>query len=911
MTRRERRASRGPSATLFAMAVGAVALVAYLFSSPASGPAASGPAAAAGAAKSAALRPTADGAKAYAHVAFLASDELKGRKAGTPEYRRAAEYVAAEMQKIGLKPGGDNGGWFQEVPFKTWSDYVQPIRLEILKPARRVYFSGWGRDFTPVRGTGSGAVRGGLVFAGYGVVSEKDKWDDYAGLDVKGKIVLLMPDVPESLAAAAKASWNFSQKIKTAAEKGAVGLIEMDLAVAGGPPRQGQRGMRPGMLARGQCPEGFVVMRAGRNVLDDAFYLVGKSWRDLVSKTLRLKRPFTLDLGVEVEMEAHYVSEERTAPNVIGVLPGTDPKLKGEALVVGGHLDHLGVGVDGWVYPGADDNAASVAVVLETARALRAAKFKPARTIVFCAWAGEELGLVGSRYYTEHPVVPLEKTVLYMNLDMIGTGDDDLLVGGMTEFAELYAVARRGLDAETAAKLRPRPNYRGSDHTSFWAKNVPAISLRTGEVLTERLDDEHPEYHKPGDRPAMIDPELLRLAGQYHLDILGRLATTRENLNDPLFRTLFLHRDAAVVDMHCDTIARYAAGEDLAKDLPKGHIDIPKLERGGVDLQVFACFAPPPANETQKLQSAKGVFAQIEKVHELVEKNPDKLALVLTPQDANAARNEKTGVLIGIEGGYAIENDLVLLREFYRAGVRLMTLTHWTATDWADASGDPKPVHGGLTEFGKEVVTEMNRLGMIIDVSHAADSTFWDVLKYSKAPVIASHSCCRALAPHFRNLSDEMLKALAEKGGVVGINFWPGFLNETIDKAESELMAKVAAEHGLPSDLVGFTRLDPAARAAYQADFAKRWAELRKTLPPVDVTTVVDHIDHVVKVTGDCDHVGLGSDFDGISLTPRGLENAGLLPNITKELVKRGYKPEDIRKILGGNFLRVFARVAG
>jgi hypothetical protein len=468
----------------------------------------------------------------------------------------------------------------------------------------------------------------------------------------------------------------------------------MDLSTPGEsrpaePPAQRQR---PGILRAGQAPKGFVIMRAGRDFLSDAFYLVGKSWRDLVSKTLRLKRSFTLDLGAEIEMEAHFVSGERTAPNVIGILPGTDPKLKNEALVMGGHLDHLGVGVDGWIYPGADDNATSAATVLETARALAAAKFKPARTIVFCAWAGEELGLQGSRWYTEHPVIPLDKTALYMNIDMVGTGDSDLLVGGMTEFAELYAIVKRGLDASTISKLKPRPNYRGSDHTSFWSKNVPAISLRTGEVLTGGLNDEHPEYHQPGDGPGMIDPELLRLASQYYCDILWSLASSRENLLDPVHRTLFLHRDAAVVDMHCDTIARALAGEDLSQDLPKGHIDIPKLERGGVDLQVFACFAPPPTNDLEKYRSSNRVFAQIEGVRKLVEKNPEKLALVTSLQDANAARNAgKTGILIAIEGGYAIENDLVLLREFYRAGVRLMTLTHWTATDGQTPREIPSP----------------------------------------------------------------------------------------------------------------------------------------------------------------------------------------------------------------------------
>jgi membrane dipeptidase len=361
--------------------------------------------------------------------------------------------------------------------------------------------------------------------------------------------------------------------------------------------------------------------------------------------------------------------------------------------------------------------------------------------------------------------------------------------------------------------------------------------------------------------------------------------------------------------MHCDTIARAMAGEDLSKDLPTGHVDIPKLKRGGVDLQVFACFAPPPANDLEKYRSANKVFAQIEAVHALVDKNPKDLALVLTPQDANMARDgSKTGVLIAIEGGYAIENDLVLLREFYRAGVRLMTLTHWTATDWADASGDEKPIHGGLTPFGESVVAEMNKLGMIIDVSHAGDETFWDVLRLSKAPVVASHSACRALSPHHRNLSDEMLKALAEKNGVIGITILPGFLRSELDTKQSELFAKVAAEHGLPADYEAIGKADPAKRDAFNADFGKRWAALKKTLPPVDVKTVVDHIDHVVKVTGDADHVGLGSDYDGTSDTPVGLENIGLLPNITKELVARGYKPDAIRKILGGNFIRVWGR---
>jgi membrane dipeptidase len=428
--------------------------------------------------------------------------------------------------------------------------------------------------------------------------------------------------------------------------------------------------------------------------------------------------------------------------------------------------------------------------------------------------------------------------------------------------------------------------------------------------LTGGLDDEHPEYHRPGDRPDLIDPEHLRLAAQYHVEALRTLANSRANLLDPAFRAEFVHKDAVVADLHCDTISRFMAGEDLRQDLPKGNIDIPKLKRGAVDLQVFACYVAPPADDLEKAGAARKAFDEIEAVYRLVGQNPDDLEIVRTYEDAARLRNSgKTAVLIGIEGGYAIEDDLDLLRAFYREGVRLMTLTHWTHTDWADASGDPSPTFGGLTEFGEKVVQEMNRLGMVIDVSHAHDETFWDVMRVSQAPVVASHSCCRALSDYHRNLTDDMLKALAKNGGLIGINYLPGFLNAEIEKRQEALRAEIAKKYGLPDDERAIMRADPAVRDKAFSDYRARWAELEKTLPTVDVGTVVDHIDHVVKVTGDADHVGLGSDFDGISITPAGLENTGLLPNITQELVRRGYKPEDIRKILGGNFLRVFQAV--
>ena len=849
-----------------------------------------------------------DGHRAFEHVKFLAADEMRGRKAGTPEYRRAAEYVAAKMKEYGLRPGGENGTYFQNVPFKNFSNFEQPVRLEVLEPQHRIYFAGRGRDFSPIAGTGSGVSRGSLAFAGYGVASEKDAWNDYENLDPRGKILLVLQGAPAGFEEAVRREWTLERKVKLALEKGAAGMIEMDLSEPGQAPA---RRMAISSVKPGVCPGNFIVVRAGQNFLDDVFYLSHKSWRDLVSRTLRLRRSHTSQLTVSVEMEAHYIQEERSAPNVIGILPGSDPKLNKECLILGGHLDHLGIRIDAFINPGADDNATAVAVVLETARALKTGGFKPGRTIVFAAWAGEEQGLVGSRYYTEHPVFPLDKTAVYMNMDMVGVGDTDLYVGGMFEYGQFYEIIKAKLDDETKVRLHDRLNYRGSDHAAFWDKGVTAISLRTGNILTQTLDDEHPEYHRPGDRSDLIDPELLRLAAQYHIDVLTNLAGTRVNLFDPKFRAEFIHKDSAVIDLHCDTIGRYVAGEDLRLDNPTGHIDIPKLKQGAVDLEVFACYVAVPTNESEKQQAAKKAFDQIDAVTRLASENPGDLEIVRSPSDFARIRNSgKTGILIGIEGGYAIENDLSLLRSFARAGVRLMTLTHWNRTDWADASGDAKAELGGLTELGERIVREMNRLGMIIDVSHAHDETFWDVIRVSTSPIVASHSCCRALSDHFRNLTDEMLVALAKNGGVVGINFLPGFLNAEIDRKQNALIAEIAKKYGLPPVESEIMKADPATRDKFLEEFKRRSAELRKTLPLVDVRTVIDHIDHVAKVTGDADHVGLGSDFDGIGETPVGLENVGKLMNITRELVARGYKEPDIRKILGGNFLRVFEAVS-
>ncbi|MGO9169579.1 MAG: dipeptidase, partial [Candidatus Sulfotelmatobacter sp.] len=374
-------------------------------------------------------------------------------------------------------------------------------------------------------------------------------------------------------------------------------------------------------------------------------------------------------------------------------------------------------------------------------------------------------------------------------------------------------------------------------------------------------------------------------------------------------RARAIHDSAIVVDTHADTPQRFLdEGFDIGSTDPNdiGHISLDKAHRGNLGAEFFSIWVDP---ETNQGHFAQHTFDLIDSVYEQAAHHPDRMMMAFSVADIERAHREhKLAALMGIEGGHSIENDMHLLRDYYRLGVRYMTLSWSNTNEWADSSGDindPKiQHHNGLTDFGKQVVLEMNRLGMMVDISHVADKTFWDTIATTNAPVIASHSSARALVDAPRNMTDDMLRAVAKNGGVVQVNFFSGFLDQDY---RNRMLAQEKDQKATIQEYVDSLKAQDKPINYVEVNRIDREWMARIPRPPFK--SLIDHIDHIAKVAG-VDHVGLGSDFDGVSgATPQGMDSAADLPKITQALLDRGYSAGDIKKILGGNLLRVFGQV--
>ena len=377
-------------------------------------------------------------------------------------------------------------------------------------------------------------------------------------------------------------------------------------------------------------------------------------------------------------------------------------------------------------------------------------------------------------------------------------------------------------------------------------------------------------------------------------------AQTSEPRDERLWqRALAIHRRAIVIDTHNDVTTPMTNNHfDLGGTPPAPYrTNIARMKQGGLTAEFFSLYIRPWY--VQHGGSTRRTLDMIDAVYRAVERHPRDLMLATSVADIRRAKRlNKIGALMGIEGGHAIEDSLATLREFYRLGVRYMTLTWNNTNNWADAGRGEKK-HGGLSDFGREVVREMNRLGMLVDVSHVSDETMSDALDVSKAPIIASHSSARALSDVSRNIPDELLKRIAKNRGVVCVNFYSAFVDvKTVGPQSAERDKRLKTQQ----DALDEKYKNDPERLAEESDKL----EQAHPLPPLPISKLIDHIDHIVKVAG-VDYVGIGADFDGANDMPEGAKDVSMLPNITYELLKRGYSEPDIRKILGGNLLRAFA----
>ena len=365
---------------------------------------------------------------------------------------------------------------------------------------------------------------------------------------------------------------------------------------------------------------------------------------------------------------------------------------------------------------------------------------------------------------------------------------------------------------------------------------------------------------------------------------------------DDMARAKKINAEAIGIDSHIDTIQRVLIGNaDLSERLNYGHVDFPRLHEGGMKAPWFALWVPTYYHGAEAVRRTLDLRDAMQRV---LDTHPEKIELALNASDIERiVKSGKIAAFLTIEGGHQIDDDLGVLRTYYRLGIRAMTLSHFRNNNWADSSTD-KPAHNGLTDFGKEVVREMNRLGMVVDVSHVSDKTFYDAIATSTKPVILSHSSCRMLSDVPRNVTDDMLRAISKNGGVIGINFGEGFISP---KDAEKLRSTISNMSDAP-EMTGKT-LDEYAAKEYRRD-------LEPFKAAATIEDVVAHIDHAVKIAG-IDHVGIGSDFDGITGPPQGLEDISKMPALTAALLRHGYSDADIKKILGGNTLRVIRAVTG
>ena len=669
------------------------------------------------------------GESAKGFIAYLASDALEGRDTGKPGYNQAAVWVARHFEEWGLVPGGVNGAYLQDFPFRY---YESRIEYPMLTVDGRVFSFDDG-DFRLLRYSGGGRRKAEVVFVGYGISDEERGLDEYENVDVRGKIVLVMRGCPNDDCEDWGGADTDGAKASAAQDHGAVGMLLFA--------RFTESDRSPGYdwrLEPSDYREGFfafgVDARVVRHLLRDGDESSRAFVRRMSEHQRRLDRelkPMSFATGKKASMEAKIEYDpDRTGKNVIGMIRGADPSVSDEAVVLGAHLDHLGIRY-GQIYNGADDNASGSAVVMEVARVMMANGEQPRRSIVFACWGGEERGLLGSRFYVYNPpIIPIEKTVVNFNLDMVGLGSK-MGFTGVYYAPEVWELIASTMDEEALEKIAPgRGGPGGSDHTAFMRKGVPAFFLEGSPWRS------HPDYHRPGDDTEKINVALLEQTAEFLYDKTLMIANHQGSLIEPHRQVRFVHRNAVVVNVHP---IPYESGLPLLESLEEEHVDIQ--------------FVDVPYDPSE--DAAVRLAGLIETVDMAVLRG-DPFAGSM--RQLFSSGRENTAAILGIHGVAGVGGRLSHLRTIGRLGIKYFAL---------DGIDGQWVTEEGITETGQEAIDFMNQEPLLILVQSLEEPIMEQLLEASGEPVILC-------VDDVQSLSDPFLDKVEEDGSLIALPHTPG-----------------------------------------------------------------------------------------------------------------------------------------
>jgi len=633
---------------------------------------------------------------ALSYIRDLAADAMLGRRSGHQGGEAAADYIAARFKEWGIEPAGENGTYFQN--FTVDLNLVEEgVHFELITPrSRRPFF--YGEDWRVQSFSGSAQGTAEIVFVGYGLRDEKAKYDDYAGLDIKGKWILLASNLPASLAEKFGPAASLARRIRTAQELGARGvlLFRREEAAAAPPARAARFG-----LGREIYRPDFAIISIENRIVEAIFRDLLTDLRYVFQEIENQVRPMSFATGIKAFLSVNARFEEkRPTRNVLGKISGSDPQLKDEAVIIGAHMDHLGVDPLGEVMNGANDNASGTAVVMEIARVMKLNRARPKRTIIFALWAAEEQGLLGSRYFADHPLVPLEKTVAYLNMDMVGHGSGNVNFRGIYYGPEVWEVLQARLPKEILDYVRPgRGGPGGSDHSSFLAKGVPAFAIMT--------EGYHFKYHQANDVVELIKPELLKKTGEFVLAAATILANEKGDFFPPQRLERYHWRYQTLINFHFEPASKIIETHKEARD-------------AHVDLQL-ARLVPPEGVTGDALRV--GMIRQLLNLPEDLKKT--NLVLFGGAAGLQSSMSQgKTSILPGIRGIDVLRGEPRWATVLAGAGL------YFIQEDAPALFQEDK-----LSDEAREILQAINQAGLLLLLSFPSENQIKEILTASIKPI--------------------------------------------------------------------------------------------------------------------------------------------------------------------------------